>query len=109
MQIAIAYIPCKNNEEAKSLAKAAIEKKLAVCGNILPGVQSIYPWDGNIQEDTESILFLKHKISDFPLLRKWVIENHSYDTPCVTQINLHNTNSEYLEWVSSNLQESTDE
>lgn len=103
MQIAIAYIPCKDKEEAKRLSQGAIEEKLAVCGNIIAGMTSVYEWEGKLEESQESLLLLKHKISDFPLLRKWLIENHSYDTPCVTQINLHNTNSEYLDWVSKSL------
>jgi periplasmic divalent cation tolerance protein len=101
MQIALAYIPCKDNDEAKSLAKLAIEEKLAACANILPNIQSVYSWEGNIEEASECLLLLKHKKSDFPLLRKLICDKHSYETPCVTQIDLHNTNKSYLDWVSS--------
>ena len=101
MQIALAYIPCKDIDEARKLATTAINEKLAACGNIVPGVQSIYSWKDKIKESTECVLLLKHKRSDFPLLRKLMCDEHSYDTPCVTQIDLNNTNKSYLDWVSS--------
>lgn len=105
MQIALAYIPCTNKEEAKSIAKACLQNKLAVCANILPSYESFYFWEGELKEDSESLLLLKHKLSDFPLLRKKVKELHSYEIPCITQIHLNNTNQEFLSWVEEQKKE----
>ena len=105
MQIALAYIPCKNKDEAKKIAKTCLEESLAVCANILPSYESLYFWEGELKEETESLLLLKHKMSDFPLLRKKIRELHSYDVPCITQIHLNNTNQEFLNWVEEQKKE----
>lgn len=103
MQIALTYVPCPNLEEAKDLCRKAIEKKYSLCGNILPGITSIYVWEGKLEESTEHLLLIKHKKSDFPLLRKFLEENHSYDIPCITQIELHETNELYSQWFKNGL------
>ena len=57
--------------------------RLAACGNILPGVTSVYEWQGKIETETEVSLILKTKSDKTEALTEFVVENHPYDTPCV--------------------------
>ncbi|MGQ8364344.1 divalent-cation tolerance protein CutA [Glaciecola sp. 1036] len=100
MELAIAYIPCANASSAKYIAKMMIEAKLAVCGNIIPEVISIFSGDTDVQQEMESLLLLKHDKAKFADLIQAVSEIHPYDTPCITQIEVKDTNKEYLQWCN---------
>lgn len=82
MSIHIAYITFPNKEEAKKLAIHLIESKLIACANIYP-IDSIYTWEGKVQEDSEFVLWCKTNLSQMEKLRSEVIRLHSYDVPCI--------------------------
>ena len=101
MDLALAYVPCSNEEEAHVLAQSCVEKRLAICANVLPQMTSFYHSDGKVVNEAESLLLLKHIPHKFDELKSYLEEHHSYHTPCVTQIQLHNTLSAYLDWAKS--------
>ena len=73
--------------------------RLAACGNILPGVTSVYEWQGKIETETEVSLILKTKADKTEELTKFVVENHPYDTPCVVFVPVeagHQSRMNYL-------------
>ncbi|MEL6846484.1 MAG: divalent cation tolerance protein CutA, partial [Bacteroidota bacterium] len=56
MSLRTLYITCRDLEEAQSIAKTVVKERLAACGNILPGMQSVYHWEGKVVEDSEVVL-----------------------------------------------------
>jgi len=82
-----------------------IENKLAACVNIIPGIKSIYEWQGKIEEDGELLLMIKTRTSRVPEVVKYVRENHSYDVAEVISTPIENGNAPYLDWISKNVPE----
>ncbi len=94
------YITCSSVDEAKNIASKMVEQRLAACGNILPGMISVYQWKGKIENDDEVVLILKTQKSLFEKLKSKVIELHSYETPCVISWDIDRGNKEYLDWIA---------
>lgn len=101
MKLALAYVPCANFSEAKEIARACLNKGLAVCCNILPSVTSLFPSDGQVVSEEESLLLIKHLPDDFSKLQEYIVSLHSYHTPCIAQIALQDCNTSYLNWAQS--------
>ena len=103
MNFFLTYITTKNEEEALTLANLAVKKNLAACGNIIPNMKSIYKWQNKLQNDKETILILKTNSNKYPLLKKLILEEHSYEVPCILKIPISDGNKEYLEWIDRSL------
>ncbi len=95
----ILYITCKNEEEAKYLANKCVKNKLAACGNIF-SISSIYEWNNEIQNDDEMVLILKTDESKVNELKNKVKELHSYEIPCILELDAK-ANKEYYNWIKS--------
>lgn len=93
------YVTCKNQDEARLIATDLIEGKLAACGNILAGMQSIYRWDGKVQNDQETVLILKTPVDRAADCQARIKDIHSYTTPCILEIDVCGGNPDYLSWV----------
>ncbi|KHJ40468.1 hypothetical protein D918_09514 [Trichuris suis] len=95
----VAYVTVPNEEVAKKLARSLVEKKLAACVNVIPGLKSIYEWKGAIEEDSELLLMIKTRTSMIEELSAYVRANHPYSVaevialPCFGQMD--DADSEY--------------
>ncbi|KXJ69708.1 hypothetical protein RP20_CCG026054 [Aedes albopictus] len=96
----IAYVTTPNANSAKELARKLIEHKLAACVNIIPGLTSIYQWEGKMNEDQEILLMIKTRTSRVDELSKFVRENHPYSVAEVITVPIENGNPPYLDWLS---------
>ena len=103
MNFFLIYITTKNEEEALKLANLAVQKNLAACGNIFPKMKSIYKWQNKLQNDMETLLILKTNSNKYPLLKKLILEEHSYEVPCILKIPINDGNKEYLKWIEGSL------
>ena len=99
----IVYITTSGVLESKSIAKKLLENRLAGCINIIPSIESIYLWNGKIEEDSESIMVVKTKSVLVKELINMVENIHSYETPCVLEIPLNNGSKNYLKWMETEL------
>lgn len=97
------YVTTASREEALGIARALVAEKLAACANILPGMTSVYPWQGQIQEDNEVALLLKTRADLFVVLAARIRALHSYDTPCIAAWPLVAGDAEYLAWIGGEL------
>lgn len=95
----ICYVTTPNQESAKKIARELITNKLAACVNIIPGIQSIYEWDGKINEDLEILLMIKTTTELVDDLSKFVRENHPYSVAEVISVKIENGNPPYLDWL----------
>ena len=93
----IIYVPCKDEEEARSIGKQVVEKKLAFCANVIPRIYSYYFLENKVQEDTEALLLLKTH-SEFDLVKNEIEKLHSYDTPAILKIPIEKVNEKYNDW-----------
>jgi periplasmic divalent cation tolerance protein len=73
-------------EEARVIAQAILEKRLAACVNILPGVESHYWWQGKLESGTEVMLLIKSTAGQFEELAALVKEKHSYECPEIVAV-----------------------
>jgi len=82
-KIAILYTTIESQEKAEALTKLAISSKLAGCANITLGGKSIYFWQDNLEESEECYILFKTSLELVQDLKKFIIENHEYDTPSI--------------------------
>lgn len=94
-----AYIPCKDQEEALSIGKQCVSQKIAACGNILPGMMSVYEWEGKIRTETECLLLLKTTQAQQHDVTETVQSLHSYDLPCIVFLPIESGHDPYLRWI----------
>jgi len=99
----LAYITTANKEDARHIGKVLVEKKLAACVNILDGMQSIYWWEGKIEEADEAVLIAKTSEEKVETLIAVVKSLHSYSVPCVLTLPILSGNPDYLKWLADSL------
>lgn len=87
-------------EVAAGLARALVEARLAACGNMLPGVRSIYRWEGKVEDEAEVLLLLKTSRERFPALRDELLRRHPYQVPEVLALPVEAGSAAYLEWLA---------
>lgn len=84
---------------ALRLARTLVTEKLAACVNRIPGVQSIYTWEGKVQDDAEEILVIKTSRTRLEDLSRRIQELHPYDVPEIIALPVDSGLPDYLNWV----------
>ena len=90
--------------EAKSIAHALVERKLAACVNIVGPMQSVYRWKGAVDEAQEYLLLIKTGAEHFESVRDAIVSLHSYEVPEVIQLSFEDGLPAYLSWISESLE-----
>jgi periplasmic divalent cation tolerance protein len=85
---------------ARALARTLVEERLAACGSVVPGVISVYRWQGELQEEPEVLLLLKTTEGALPDLLRRIPELHSYDVPEILALPVSGGHPPYLAWVT---------
>ena len=96
------YTTCKDIEQAKNISKILLEKRLIACANFFP-INSMYRWRENINQDNEIVLILKTVKEKFKEIEQEIKKIHSYDCPCILQLDVQEGNKEFLEWVKKEI------
>ena len=94
---------CGTQEEADRLATLLVEKRLAACVNVLPGVQSVYHWRGAVERSQEFLLVIKSSRELFDRLCTALSTGHTYETPEVIALPIVAGAEPYLEWLDREL------
>ena len=102
--LCLIYTTFPSEEKAISLIEEALNKKLAVCANVISSGKSIYIWNNTIQTDNECYVILKTDFDKKEELLAFLEKNHSYETPAILFLEAECTKkfSEYLKRSSSN-------
>uniref|UniRef100_A0A453D1S9 Protein CutA, chloroplastic n=1 Tax=Aegilops tauschii subsp. strangulata TaxID=200361 RepID=A0A453D1S9_AEGTS len=101
----VVYVTVPNREAGKKLSASIISEKLAACVNIVPGIESVYWWEGKVQTDAEELLIIKTRESLLNALTEHVKANHEYDVPEVIALPISGGNLKYLEWLKDSTRE----
>ncbi len=88
-----------SQEEAERIAQALVAEMLAACVNVVPGVTSIYRWEGKVQRDQEWLLVAKSRRDALDRLIERVQALHSYDVPEIIALPLAGGSEPYLRWL----------
>jgi periplasmic divalent cation tolerance protein len=91
-------------EDARKLAREAVESRLAACAQLEP-IESTYFWDGALEDACEIRITFKTRAGLWPELKTRILELHPYETPAVYSLEVVNANEPYSEWVLQNTRE----
>lgn len=93
------YLTFPDMDTAAHVARALVDARLAACVNILPGVRSLYRWEGEVQDEGEVVALAKTRAALVDALAARVRELHPYDTPCVVAFPIAGGDAGFLAWV----------
>ncbi len=99
-ELYILYIPCPNADAAEEIARILLEERLVACANILPAMQSLYHWEGEIVQESEVLLLLKTQATQLEAVERRVSDLHPYDIPCITAWTC-SANAAFARWVTT--------
>lgn len=99
--IVMVYGTCPSMEVAKMLAKAMLEARLVACVNLLPGMVSLYRWQGEMEEASEILLLAKTRNACLAPLKRLFAERHPYDEPALVALSVTDGLEGFLGWVAA--------
>lgn len=93
-----------SRDEARRIAEALVDRKLAACVNILPGVISVFRWKEKRQEEEECLLLIKTKAAASERVRDAIKEMHSYELPEFLCLAVEDGSAEYMQWLQRSVE-----
>ncbi len=93
------YMTAGSVDEARTIGRALVDEQLAACVNLIDGMRSIYRWNGELQEDAETVLIAKTREDLVDALTDRVRALHSYDCACVVALPMVAGNPDFLDWI----------
>jgi periplasmic divalent cation tolerance protein len=102
-QARIVLTTAANPDEAGRLARILVEERLAACATLIPGVDSIYRWKGQVETASETMMLIKTGPEQLAALEARLHELHSYETPEFLVLNVEAGSHAYLDWLQASL------
>src|SRR5688500_10944786 len=99
----IVFLTAANGEEATRLADLLVGAHLAACVQILPEMESVYRWQGQIERQSEILLIVKTTAGKFAELEREVRALHSYETPEIVAVPIVAGSQPYLDWLTESV------
>ena len=93
-----------SQDEARKIASALVERRLAACVNIVALVESVYRWQGKVENAQEWLLIIKTTAQAFSKVREAICELHSYDLPECVLLSIEDGSKAYLEWIAESVE-----
>jgi periplasmic divalent cation tolerance protein len=100
MAFRFVYMTAGSREEARRIGRTLVEERLAACVNIIDGMNSMYWWQGAVQDEQETVLIAKTRAELLERLTERVRALHSYSCPCVVALPIEGGNPAYLQWLA---------
>jgi len=100
----VVMVTCGSRAEARKIARAVVEARLAACANVLGGpAQSIYRWKGKVETAKEVLLLIKSTRKRFAALEREIRRLHSYETPEIIAVPIAAGSRTYLQWIEESV------
>ncbi len=90
---------CPDLETAEAIANTLVDEELAACVNIIPGVRSVYMWEGRRTTSQEHLLLIKAMATDYELIEETILEMHPYELPEIIAVSISAGLPDYLDWL----------
>ena len=100
MAVLVCFCTCPDRATADRLAEALVAERLAACVNVVPGLHSVYRWQGAIERSDETLLLIKTTQAGLPALSSRIVELHPYELPEIVAVEVAGGLSAYLDWVA---------
>ena len=100
----VVFCTCPDPQSAETIATLLVEERLAACVNLVPALTSIYRWQDQLRREPECLLLIKTSAARFETLRARLRALHPYDTPEIVALPISHGDSEYLQWLTENLE-----
>ena len=100
---AIILCTCPDHDEAERIARRLVELRLAACVNLIPAVQSIYRWQGNIESAAEVLMMIKTTSALTAEVQSTISTLHSYEIPEFLVVPITSGSPAYLGWLAGSL------
>lgn len=98
--IVLLYCTAASTAEAEKIAEAVVGQRLAACANIIPGMRSLYWWQGKLERGEEAVLILKTRPDLVEAATAAIKAAHSYSVPCLLPIHVgEGGNEAYVAWL----------
>lgn len=91
-------------ERAQELARTLVSERLAGCVNVMPGLHSIYRWEGEVAEDPETLLLIKTVGEQYPALEARIKSLHPYEVPEIVALPFDRASPEFLSWLRESVE-----
>lgn len=95
------FCTCPDKDTATTLARLLVEDGLAACVNIVPGITSVYSWQGQIESAEEHLLLIKAHKDRYPAIESTLRAHHPYQLPEIIAVNIERGLPDYLHWIDS--------
>lgn len=98
-ELLVVFCTAPDAETGARLSRGLVDARLAACVNVVPGLKSIYRWEGRIEEDDEVQLVIKTSRGCFDRVAAWLDEHHPYDVPEIVALPAERVSEPYLAWA----------
>ena len=99
----VVFVTAPDQDQARNIADAVLNARLAACVNIVPQLRSLYWWEGKIQDDTEVLCIMKTTRDKFAALAEAVRAAHSYEVPEIIALPIVDGHEPYMKWIHENV------
>jgi len=101
----VVYCTFPDVETARRIGRQLIEEKLAACVSLVPGVESIYRWQGAIETSAEVLALMKTTTWKYQMLENKIRELHPYEVPEIVSVRVDGGSAPYLNWIEQSVME----
>jgi periplasmic divalent cation tolerance protein len=101
-EVVLAFSTFPDVETARRIARELVTENFAACANVIPKVESIYRWQGKIEQGDETLVLFKTTAARFAAFEEKLKSLHPYDVPEIISCKIEAGLPDYLRWVTEN-------